>query len=282
MEKPLAATIAEADDLVQAAAMHKVVLQVGHVERFNPAFSSALPQVHDPKYIDASRFSPFRFRSTDIGAVFDLMIHDIDLILSLVRSPIHSVDALGISVFDRLEDAANARIVFENGCVATLNASRASCVTSRKMQIWTAEGCVLADFGERSATLIRPAQTLLDRQFHIEKLAANEIDHFKEHLFDELLKKESLPIEDCDQLTAEHHDFAASITLGRQPRVTGARGRDAVEVAEAILDEIATHQWDGRPGGRIGPLAISSPSIIPAPHWQLTPNRHTDQQREAG
>lgn len=282
MEKPLAASTVEADELVESARGHNAVLQVGHVERFNPAFSSAVPHARDPKYIDASRFSPFRFRSTDIGAVFDLMIHDIDLILSLVRSPVRSVDALGVSIFGRLEDVANARIEFENGCVATLNASRASYVTNRKMQIWTADGCVVADFGTRAASLVRPAQELLNRQFYVDHLTVEQIEHYKDHLFDDLLKKETLPMAECDQLTAEHHDFADSITTGRQPRVTGSEGRNAVAVAEAILDEIATHQWDGRPNGRIGPLAVPSPSVIPSPHWHLAPQRQTETKREAG
>ena len=126
VEKPLAATTSEADELVRTAKQNRVLLQVGHVERFNPAFVSVLPHVERPKYIEAVRAGNFTFRSMDIGVVLDLMIHDIDLVLSTVRSPLRRIQAVGISVLGAHEDVANARLEFRCGCVATLSASRVS------------------------------------------------------------------------------------------------------------------------------------------------------------
>jgi len=126
VEKPLCSRLAEAEELVERAEKQGVVLQVGHVERFNPAFAAAAPYLVEPKYIEAVRASGFTFRSTDVGVVLDLMIHDIDLVLSLVGSPVQRVEAMGVSVLGGHEDAANARIQFASGCVATLSASRVS------------------------------------------------------------------------------------------------------------------------------------------------------------
>ena len=125
------------------------MLQVGHVERFNPAFAAALPHLAAPQYVTAVRRSGFSFRSTDIGVVLDLMIHDIDLVLSLVRSPLRQVEALGLALFGRHEDVANARLAFENGCVAELSASRASRLPARTMDIWSS--------GLWRASISRPA-----------------------------------------------------------------------------------------------------------------------------
>ncbi|MEX0977936.1 MAG: Gfo/Idh/MocA family oxidoreductase, partial [Pirellulales bacterium] len=124
VEKPLAATVAEADELVETARRHGTVLQVGHIERFNPAFVAAAGRVGRPRYVDAVRAAPFTGRSTDIGVVHDLMIHDIDLVLSLVDAPLVRVEAVGLPILGQNEDVAQARLEFADGCVANLSASR--------------------------------------------------------------------------------------------------------------------------------------------------------------
>lgn len=282
LEKPLTATLAEADELLDAASRHGVLLQVGHVERFNPVLAHVLPHVRDPKYIDACRTSTFKFRSTDIGVVFDLMIHDIDLALSLVRSPIRQVDALGVSVFGQFEDIANARLTFENGCVANLTASRASYLAQRHMQVWSERAFAAIDFAVRTARLVHPHESLLRREFDLRELSAADTDYLKDNLFDDLLRLEDYTAEPRDQLTAELVDFAESIQHNRAPRVSGQQGRDAVAVAEMILAQIADHQWDGHRLGRTGALARPAPSIIPGPHWHLPAARELRERKEAG
>ncbi len=142
MEKPLTPTAAEADELVALARRQRLVLQVGHVERFNPALAAASPHLRSPHYLEAVRASGFTFRSTDVGVVLDLMIHDLDVVLSLVRSELRRVDAMGISVLGGHEDVANARLEFANGCVAALSASRVSYEPVRHMQIWSLAACL--------------------------------------------------------------------------------------------------------------------------------------------
>ena len=192
VEKPLCATRAEAEELVAAARRRKVVLQVGHVERFNPAFQAAAGQLADPKYIEAVRATGFTFRSTDVGVVLDLMIHDIDLVLSLVRSPLRKVDALGVSVLGGHEDVANARLEFECGCVANLSASRVSYEPLRRMQVWSARAFASIDFAGRTATLVRPSETLLRRRFHVEGLTPEGIEHYRQHFAEEHLPKRAI------------------------------------------------------------------------------------------
>jgi predicted dehydrogenase len=235
VEKPLCVNRIEADELVTAARRRRLVLQVGHVERFNPAFQAAAANVRNPKYIDAVRTSPFTFRSTDVGVVLDMMIHDIDLVLSLAQSPVRRVDAIGATVVDGHEDVANARIEFESGCVANLSASRVSYETVRRMHVWSAEEFVAVDFAARSATTVRPSETLLQRQFHVDALTPEQLDHCRQHFADEHLPRKQATFDAVDALALEIDDFVASIRTPRQPRVNGEAGREALAVAEQVL-----------------------------------------------
>ena len=158
VEKPLCTTLSDADELVSAAKTQNLVLQVGHVERFNPAFHAVASRTQNPKYIEAVRASGFTFRSTDVGVVLDLMIHDIDLVLSLVRSPLRKVDALGTTVVGGHEDVANARLEFECGCVATLSASRVSYEAVRRMHVWSAEDLPRSTSPRAPPRLFAPAK----------------------------------------------------------------------------------------------------------------------------
>ena len=271
VEKPLCATRAEADELIEVARSNRLVLQVGHVERFNPAFAAVAPQIRNPKYVEAVRAGGFTFRSTDIGVVLDLMIHDIDLVLSLVRSPVRRVDALGISVLGAHEDVANARLEFASGCVAALSASRVSYESVRRMQLWSAQAFAGIDFAARTATLVRPSETLLRRELDVERLSPEQLDHYRQHLADEHLPREHMELRAVDALALELDDFVAAIRTGRAPRVGGESGRDAVAVAEMILARIRTHAWDGLPEGPIGPLAATpGHRHVPAPHFDLS------------
>jgi predicted dehydrogenase len=284
LEKPLAATADEADALVETARRAGVVLQVGHVERFNPAFAAALPalgspqSIFAPKYIEAVRCGPFSFRSTDVGVVLDLMIHDLDLVLSLVRSRVRRIDALGVSVLGGHEDVANVRLEFQSGCVASLSASRVGCDQVRRMQIWSARSMAAIDFSARTTTTIRPSETLLRRQFDIESLSPEQVEHYKTRLLEEHLPRETQQFPAVDALALELDDFVDSIRNHRPPRVTGDQARDAVALAEEILLEIDRHVWDATTDGPVGPHARPRPRTIPAPHFQIAPAP----QKEAG
>lgn len=269
VEKPLCSSSKQADELVRASRRNGAVLQVGHVERFNSAFAAAAPHLVNPKYIETVRSGPFTFRSTDVGVVLDLMIHDIDLVLSLVRSPVRRVDAMGISVVGGHEDAANVRLEFQSGCVASLSASRVSHESVRHMQAWTPTGYVNIDFGSRKTTVVSPSETLLDRRYRLDTLSGEALEHARTHFMEEHLPRKELTAEAVDALALEQADFIDSIRGPRSPRVTGENGRDAVAIAERILAKIDAHAWDDQPNGLAGPLAIPRPSIIPAPHWKL-------------
>ncbi len=282
VEKPLAATLAEADELVETARRHNRVLQVGHVERFNPALTAVLPHLRTPRLIDAVRTSGFTFRSTDIGVVLDLMIHDIDLVLALVGSQPVKVEATGLSLLGGHEDVANARLEFACGCVATLSASRVSYEPLRRMTVWSSRAYAGIDFATRTTALVRPSETLLRRQFHVDQLTPEQVDYYREHLAEEHLPREQKQFPAVDALVLELQDFVDAIRTPRQPRVTGAAGRDAVAVAEQILQRIGAHAW----GEPVQPPAevptAARPSVVPAPHFDISSVAAPPAQREAG
>jgi predicted dehydrogenase len=228
-------------------------------------------KLYDPKFIEARRLSGYTFRATDVGVVLDLMIHDIDVVLNLVRSPVEHVEAIGVSVLGDHEDMVNARLHFASGCVANLTASRVSYVSQRTMQVFTSQCCATIDFAARRASLVQPSEAVLDRSFRLKELSPSEQEHLREHFFTDLVWKHDLPALEVNAIEAEQLDFATAIRTGVQPRVTGNDGRDALSVAQMILTRIASHQWDGLPEGRRGPLAMpESPQVLPAAdNWSL-------------
>jgi predicted dehydrogenase len=256
VEKPLAPTRAEADNLVRLAEIHGAVLQVGHVERFNPAFAEVTERIHDPRFIQATRTSGYSFRSTDIGAVLDMMIHDIDLTLALAASPVVDVWAMGVSVLGGHEDLATAQLRFESGCVAQLTASRVSYAMQRTMQVFSSRGFAAIDFATRQTTFVNPVELVLRRDFDAAELSASERQQIREHLFQDVLVKSQTEAPPVNAIELELDDFARAIRTGDAPRVTGDMGREAVAVAEAILQQIEEHAWDGHAAGRRGPFAM--------------------------
>jgi len=155
VEKPMTFSVKEAEELVTVAAENKATLQVGHIERFNPGFQAIAGHGLKPLFIECHRLSPFSFRSTDVGVVFDLMIHDLDIVQSLVKSEIKRIEAVGVRVISAHEDIANARIVFESGCVANLTASRISLKSLRRIRVFAPDCYASIDTGERKATVYR-------------------------------------------------------------------------------------------------------------------------------
>lgn len=262
IEKPIAVTSGQANDLVSLARQKCVTLQVGHVERFNPALTAVAADVRDPKYIEATRTSGYSFRSTDIGAVMDIMIHDIDVVLSLAKSQVVNAQALGISVLGGHEDMATARLTFASGCVAQISASRVSFQQRRTMTIFTSRGSASINFATNEASVVKPSDEVLRREFRANKLNAEERTYWKEHVFDQLLVRTARDSKPINAIQEEQRDFVQSIRTGKTPRVDGAAGRDAVAVAEMILEGIEHHAWDGTSTGRHGALAMPALPII--------------------
>jgi predicted dehydrogenase len=279
IEKPLAPTSTDANDLVALARKKDLVLQVGHVERFNPALTAVAADVRDPKYIESTRTSGYTFRSTDIGVVLDVMIHDLDIVLSLAKSPVEKVQALGISVLGGHEDLATAWLRFASGCVAQLSASRVSFQQQRTMSIFTSRGSASLNFATHEATVVKPREDVLRREFRADKLAADERTYWKEHLFDELLVRTQHQAPAINAIQEEQRDFVRSVREGKVPRVDGAAGRDAVAVAEMILDSIENHAWDGTQSGRHGAFAMPALPIIAG---SLPVSAEREQRRRAG
>jgi predicted dehydrogenase len=212
VEKPIAATLEQADDLARLAAARSLVLQVGHLERFSAAYGALVGRMGAPLYIEATRIAPFKPRGTDVSVILDLMIHDLDLVLALVDSPIEFVDAVGAAVASAHEDIANARIRFASGAVATITASRISARTERRMRVFCQDGYMAADFANRRLTVIgrgrgKPVPGVLD-------FGMEEIDW-----------------EDHDSLAAEHAAFVAAVLDGAPVVVDAAAGRRALEAA---------------------------------------------------
>jgi predicted dehydrogenase len=257
VEKPLAADRTHAEELVELSRRHGALLQVGHIERFNPAFEELARRPLRPKFVTCERLGSFTGRSTDVGAVLDLMIHDIDLLLALVASPVKRVEALGLSVLGGHEDVAHARVVFEGGCVADLSASRVSPAPLRRMQVWAAEGYACVDFAKKHLTLVQPSDELRRLRLGPRKPDAAAL---KAELHGRYLQSLALDCQGGDQLTRELQEFLHCVRTGGRPRAGGEEGRDALALAARVLDGIRTHAWEGRADGPAGPLHLPAPA----------------------
>jgi predicted dehydrogenase len=275
MEKPLARTKTEADELVTVAEQSGKVLQVGHIERFNPALAQVQQFIREPKYIEAARYTPYTFRSTDIGVVLDLMVHDLDVAMAMAGSPVESVLAIGMSVMGGHEDVAQARIQFANGCVANLSASRVSYKPVRQMQVWSRQSHVSIDFGTRTAVVAQPSAILMERRFAADRLSHEEKAYLKDHLFEELIPLQRFGANAVNALLEEQRDFVDSIREGREARVSGQQGRDVVAVAETILTAIAGNDWNRTEHGGQGP------TILHGPHWHHATQAAGEHKRSA-
>jgi predicted dehydrogenase len=264
VEKPLASTAAEGAEIVAAATRTGATLQVGHVERFNPAYQEARRLVRHPKYIQCERFSPYAFRSTDIGVVLDMMIHDLDLVLDLAGAPLEKVDAFGLSILGENEDCVQARLTFANGCIADLAANRVNPTTRRTMQIWSETGCVSVDFGSREVVHYAPTARLLggDRVLDRARQPGADIDRLKAEIFTEYVRVERPAVPTSDALTAELASFADCVTARQTPLVDGKAALAALRAAERVLQSLAAHRWNGAAAGPLGPFVL--PGAPPA------------------
>ena len=212
VEKPIADNTAHASELAELAAARGLVLQVGHVERFNPVLSALEKRLTNPRFIEAHRLSPYPNRSTDIGVVLDLMIHDLEIILHLVRSPVQTIDAVGVPVLSRGEDIANARIRFENGCVANITSSRISPEQMRKIRVFQENVYLSLDYQNQSGEMYRRTA--------------------------EGLERDDVEIEREEPLKRELAAFIECAATGRAPKVSGFQAAAALELAVEITKRI--------------------------------------------
>jgi predicted dehydrogenase len=233
VEKPIAATLAQAAELAALSKAAGLVLQVGHLERFSAAHGAVTKRMGKPLYIEAVRIAPFKPRGTDVSVILDLMIHDLDLILALIDAPIDHVDAVGATVASAHEDIANARIKFTNGAVATITASRISLKTERKMRIFSQTGYLTVDFAARKLTLIG-------------RDIGMKLPGFEE------FGVEQAGWEDHDALAAEHAAFIASVTQGAPVAVDAEAGKRALAAAIAVSTAIAESRALAEASGLVG------------------------------
>jgi predicted dehydrogenase len=242
MEKPIASTLRQASQLIHLAQSNDLTLQVGHVERFNPAwqFAGAGLDPDSIRYIEAAREGTYTGRSTDIGIVMDLMIHDIDLVLSIVPSPIVHVQAYGWSVLGEHEDFAAASVQFRNGTTAQFRASRLSPTPRRSMQVYTTEGLTEIDFASGTVQTISPHADVADGTRQADKLPAQERTEVKERLYSDWLNKVETKVPATNAIEHEHAEFLRGIAVGAPVTVTGSHGCKALELASRILDQIAS------------------------------------------
>lgn len=284
VEKPLATSADQAERLVQIAKNHSRVLQVGHVERFNPCWTAVESKLRTPKFIEAERSGPYSGRSTDIGVVMDLMVHDLDLILSLDSSPVENIAASGLALLGSHEDIAEARIEFASGLIANVKASRVATAPKRQMQVYAPGGHATIDFSASEVAFTRPDVNVLARNIALDEMPASERMAAKEKISTEFLTTEQIEAPKRNAILDEQNDFAISIQTNVSPVVSGEAGARAVKVANQILGTIASHRWDGSSSKpwRVGPLATTAPRIIPMPGRDSHPPAASPPKRRAG
>ncbi len=233
VEKPITETAAEARELIALAADAGLILAVGHLERFNSAILAAEPYLREPRFVECHRLAPYRERGTDVNVVLDLMIHDIDIVQTIVGAPIVSIDAVGTPVFSAEIDIANARIRFANGCVANATASRVSLKTERKMRIFEDDAYISLDLQQKILTLIRK-RTEADGPGPLP------------------VAIEEQSLEPGDALKAEIESFLSCVRTGRAPVVSGEAGLMALETATRITAQVEKALAERRPAAPEG------------------------------
>lgn len=251
IEKPLAGSTAEAEEIAALAERHGVIVAVGHTERFNPAVRAAHRLGIRAKYVESSRVSPFPFRSADVGVVFDIMIHDIDVLLSLVPEEVARVDAVGVNVLGAHEDVASARVTFAGGAVANLTASRLALKTERRLRIFSERAYVSLDYHHKQGIAVTLEKNADVIRFAQER-GLDDLSQLAGADFGKLVKVEPLLIDNKDALGAELETFIECVRTHSKPPVTVDDGVRAVRVASQIVDRIKSHRWDGDEAGRVG------------------------------
>ena len=250
VEKPMTDDAAQAAELVQLAQQKNCLLQVGHVERFNPVFKYLETAAPEPRFIETHRLSPYPARSMDIGVVLDLMIHDLDVVLAFVKSPVTSVDAVGIPVLSKSEDIANARLRFANGCVANLPASRVSPERMRKIRVFSGGATpsyISLDYRAQEGFIYRIARDGEEESSLLKKIMAAKLGVGKDSAIvsefgGKRIVREPVPIAKEEPLKLELQDFVRCVREKQTPRVSGESAKRALDLAIAITRQISQLQ----------------------------------------
>ena len=236
IEKPIAADRREADEIVAAADRHGRIVAVGHVERFNPAWRMAVERCGRVVAVESARLAPFTFRSLDVGVVLDLMIHDIDLVLSLEPGKLTRVESQGLVATGGHEDAVRARLVFSSGLVADLSASRIHPTLSRRVSLWGTQGVVAADFNAKTVEVVAPSPLVKRGEFDAAAVPPADRATLKDRFFTDILPRETLVVPDANAIASEHDDFLAAVRSRRPALVPASAGAAALDVAMRVLD----------------------------------------------
>jgi predicted dehydrogenase len=243
VEKPIAPTAAEGLELVEIARRRGRILQVGHIERFNPAFRALRDQGIEPRYVEAQRLAPFTFRSVDVGVVLDLMIHDLDLVLALFGHDVVDVQAFGGSVFTPSEDMASATLRFGSGAVAQLTASRVALKPLRRFRTFSRDAYASIDFSDQSGVLIRKNPGWDYGKLDVAGIDTTKIDDLWKFVFEGLLRVDRYQTPDGNPLRDELASFVEAVAERKEPVVSGEAGSAAVALAARILESIRSHPW---------------------------------------
>ena len=244
IEKPLAADSKQGKKIVSLAKKYDTVVAVGHSERCNPVIQAMKRLDIEAKFIEAIRISPYPFRSTDIGVVLDVMIHDIDIILALAQSKIERVEAVGVNVIADNEDICNARVVFQNGCIANITSSRLALKTSRKIRVFSRQAYLSLDFFKKEGLVIKTAPNIDAVKWVKERQSEGGFD-FTGVNWPDLLHIEQLDIDDKEPLKVEQEAFLNAVAdPSKRPEVTAEDGLAALNCAERILKSVKNHKWD--------------------------------------
>jgi predicted dehydrogenase len=241
VEKPMTETSSEAAELVDLSQRNRCILQVGHVERFNPTFKYMESVATEPRFIEAHRLSPYPNRSTDIGVVLDLMIHDLDVVLAFVKSPVVSADAVGIPVLSKSEDIANARLRFANGCVANLTASRVSAERLRKIRVFSGganTSYVSLDYRAQEGFIYRIAREGEEESSLLKKLLHASNSAIVSEFGGKKIVREPVPIEKDEPLKLELQSFIRCVREQATPIVSGESAKRALDLAVEITRQI--------------------------------------------
>ena len=239
IEKPLAKDYAEAKKICDWGRASNVTVQVGHIERFNPAVRAMGAMNIKPGFIEVTRISPLTFRSIDVGVVLDMMIHDIDIVLQLAQSKVDRIDATGVSITGETEDICNARLVFANGCVANITASRLALKTERKLRVFSADAYVSVDYQKRYGIVAHRSGNVDAIRDAVAKIRSGEIQDLSDLNFADLVTIQELQIDDADPLRAELESFLNAVKNRSLPEVPAEDGLAAVDVATRIVKSIS-------------------------------------------
>ncbi len=245
IEKPLASDTSQAKNIVALARQNNCLVAVGHSERCNPVVQAIKRLQIEPKFIEAARISPYPFRSTDVSVVLDVMIHDIDIILSLAAGRVSKVEAVGIGVIDpATEDICNARITFDNGCIANVTASRLALKTERKVRVFSPQAYLSVDYFKKTGVVIK-ADPNINVVEKIRQLKKSGTFALLTQNWQDLLHVEKLDVSDAEPLRLEQEAFLRAVAdKSLRPEVSAEEGLAAMECAEMIRDSMRKHKWD--------------------------------------